>query len=129
MKDFCYVRPADASGSIWFIHEPSGMHIGACSAREAALEIARIANSGAIVREAQKSETSVSEGPAVNTIITQPDHAVLIPTANAGTRMSTRVKVRPVALEWHAPRRRRKVLSLLKKCYRHACRKTSQLMN
>ena len=100
MNGECYIKSADASGDIWLIFDPSGVTIGACSAREVALRIADIANSRIAIPKSRKVEE-------------------LNPTNSAGTSIVKTATIRPVMFDWYAPRRRETVWSLLRRCYRY----------
>lgn len=59
MNNRCYIKQADASGTVWNIFDASDEQIGATSSREAALRIASLASHD--VEEEIETKTSITE--------------------------------------------------------------------
>ncbi len=96
MNNRCYIKQADASGTVWNIFDASDEQIGATSSREAALRIASLASHD--VQETQEIETK--------TLITEDERKAVKNVA----------QTRPQMFEYSQGRSRASS-SLLKKCY------------
>lgn len=91
------VRPADDTGTLWFIFGPSGDHIGSCATREGALRLVSIVGGGAV-----KPRENVAPGSDAR-------------AAEVGAEAMS--SARPLMFEWYAPEGRG-VLSVLEKFLR-----------
>ncbi len=116
MSKACYITPGDKVGDIWFVYEPSGLPIGACSSREGALQIAGIANRGKLavhsqlaprLQAAPRPQPDVQLAPVACVGKTaSKSQATMKPIATARTDGGPESVAKRAAAQWNAPQHR-----------------------
>lgn len=110
-----YVKPA--AGGIWFIFEPTGKHVGTCSTRESALQIAALADSGLAAPGPRAAKAAAPAPPADTLQFSPQEEAPLSPPAGESGSVSEPPSMRPALFDWYAPRRRWEAKSLFKRFF------------